>query len=1123
MKTCARCGRTYPPDQTVCTQCGLSLPGPRGLPSAAVAGQADPRVAQIDFLLAEMDEWVRSGWVAPEQARRLWDVYQDRRIRLAPAAAAPSVLPSAPPAGPFPLPPPVITLPPAAPLPGRKIALAAFLEARNLSLWQLLGAALLLAGLVGLIGWTWGSVGKYLVLALMLGLTGGLPALARSRFVREEAQTKSALAAVAALLIPLDIVAINAFRLLGGALGTDGIGLAASLVCLPLYAWVARREPGRWPVCLLSASAGAALYFALHVWLPHSLSSEMHGLAYGLSFTALTLGFFLAAWRAGDTRREVWRGAAQIASLSALALALWLGGLGTLGPAAAPLLLLGIVYAVAAALLNDRSSVFLSEAALTLGGILALSRFDNSRGDYWVWYAAWGQAVGLGSHAVSRRLRSDRAALKAACADGGLALALLALIGQGVRLIYDVVQSPTLFVPPAEVGGLLAAATLSFGYFVWTRRGIAAASLAAYLTVLVYWLGARHANLPVNFAVPLAISALTLWRLKRPQVSLGAAITGLLLCVYTAALGFPAFWFSTTALALPLLMLVFALRERDGEEASVWPLIGAAVLEVLLLESRLPWAKSPGGWEPNYGFGLVPISLLALVVSQRRSRVWLWAGLTVTAGNVLLQLGYAASGPPVYSPMVLLALGAFLAAGVAFLRPGSRASACAVGMLAAFYAAFWLGSVGPASSSALYAGREALASVVLLAFAPLAAFLAYWERRPAFLSLAALAGALGIAHGLHRIWNPDSAVYAAAIWPEAALLFAAAVYAKRQGRGATWQETLAVSATAVSLCALLTAALTTLLRSPALSTSALLAVVCAYGALYAASAFALQSSSTAGLSGLALSGAFWLAIVQNSPSASAPKHGFALSFGGLVWLALAAAAEKFKPSRFAALSLNSTAIGLGMAAILVTLVGLNGADAHFAIYTLLVAGSVFLGASRTLPSPGWGQAGVLAYFCAYFAFLAARLGAPGMPNSDFYLVPAGLYVLVLGLTARRRDGPNTPAYFLAGLLMTLTPTFAAAWAVSAAPLHGIILLTECVGAVFYGIAARLKIFVGAGTAFLLALFLRETQGFAGHIHWAVYATALGLLILASALYFEKRGEAVRRWAKETREKLGDWD
>ena len=66
-------------------------------------------------------------------------------------------------------------------------------------------------------------------------------------------------------------------------------------------------------------------------------------------------------------------------------------------------------------------------------------------------------------------------------------------------------------------------------------------------------------------------------------------------------------------------------------------------------------------------------------------------------------------------------------------------------------------------------------------------------------------------------------------------------------------------------------------------------------------------------------------------------------------------------------------------------------------------------------------------------------------------------------------------------------------------------------------------FVGAGLAFLVALLLRETQGLVGHIHWAVYATLLGLAILASALFFEKRGEEARRWAKAAQEKLREWD
>ena len=168
MKTCARCGRTYPPDQTVCPPCGLALPGMRGLAGAV---QADPNVGHIEFLLTQLDEWVRQGWVGPEQARRLYDIYQERRQWL---LSDPPPVP--PPVSALPNPPPSVTAsaPPPQPPARRPSPLAAFFEESNLSFWQLIGALLLLAGLVGLVRWTWGSVGKYLVFALMLGLTSGL-------------------------------------------------------------------------------------------------------------------------------------------------------------------------------------------------------------------------------------------------------------------------------------------------------------------------------------------------------------------------------------------------------------------------------------------------------------------------------------------------------------------------------------------------------------------------------------------------------------------------------------------------------------------------------------------------------------------------------------------------------------------------------------------------------------------------------------------------------------------------------------------------------------------------------------------------------------------------------------
>lgn len=1159
MKTCARCGRTYPPDQNICSQCGLSLPGLRGLagagspaspsavsPSAVSpsAGPADPRVVQIDFLLGQFDEWVRQGWIAPEQATRLWGVYQDRRQHLvsalispalraspnaAPAAVDSSAASPAPAVLPLPtvVPEPMIVPAPTSetrptvvplPLPRRKLALAAFLEERNLSFWQLLGALLLLAGLVGLIGWTWGTVGKSLVLALMLSLTGGLGALAGSRFARNEPLTRSVLAAVAALLVPLDIIAVNAFHVFGGALGTNQIGLAASVACLPLYVWLARREPGRWPAGLVGAAAGAALFFTLRTLVPGA-APEARGLEYGTAFACLACGFLLAARQAAESRRDIWLGAAHVSALSAVAFALWLGGLSP-GSLAVPLLLLGAGYGVAAALFESRNYVFAAQAALTGGGVFALRHFYHSHGlDDWAACVVWAQALGFGSQAASLWLgKRSRTALLSACADGGLALAVLALIVQAVALASKFVTSPALTLPASEVDGFLLPAALSFGFFAWTRRGTFAASLLTYLFVLVYWLGASFGHFQPNFALPLAVAAGVLWALKRPQVSLVAALVGLLLCAYTASSGLTTFWLSNVV-ALPLLTLAFALRERSGEEGSVWPLFGALTLEILLLETRaLPWAQGHLGWEPNYGFGLIPVTLLGLAVSQRRSRFWLWAGLWVASGNVLLQLGYSGTGQLAFSPLVLLALGALLSVGIGFIRPASRSPEYGSALLAAGYLAFQLGGFG-GHRAAL---REEFAAAIFVAFALLTVWLAVWVRRPGLISMAVLVAALGEAHGLHRIWNPASAAYAVALWPNAAALYAAGIWTERRSRGSEWQETLLGSAATLSVGVLLLAALETLFRSPS-GTAMLLNAACAYGVLFAAVGFARQSRPDVGRAAFALSGALWLAVSQAEPGASTASHGFALSFGSLAWLALAARAASLPQARFAARTFSSAAIGVGLVAIFAALLGLGGSDGVFAVYTLLLAGSALLGASYGLAAPAWGQAGVAAYFLAYFAFLVKHLGTPDVLNTDFYLIPPGLYVLALGFWARHRQGLNAPAYFLVGLLLTLTPTFVAAWPAASPPVHSVLLLSECVAAVFYGITGRVKIFVGTGFAFLVALLLREAQGVGGHIHWAFYATGLGLLILGSALYFEKRGDAVRRWTQTTREKLRDWD
>lgn len=1116
MKTCARCGRTYPLDQTICPSCGLRLPGMRGL------AQAAPAIGHIEFLLGQLDEWVTQGWVGPDQAHRLYDTYQERRSRLLSGPLPVETLSQTPP-------PPPVSRPPVLPPPSparRPSPLAAFFEEQNISFWQLVGALLLLAGLVGLVRWTWGSVGKYLVFTLMLGLTGGLQMLARSRFVRDQPLTRAALTAIAALLVPLDLVAVNAFRLLGGALGADQIGLLTSLFCLPFYGRLARRESGRWPAGLLAANSAVAVYFVLHALLPAG-SASLRGVAYGLAYAGLAGVFLLAARQQDEGRREVWMGTAYAATLASLAFALWLGGPDSLGALASTLLLLGLSYGVAAALFENRAFAFLSLGAVTVGG--ALAGHWAGVGDWavrWYWYALWVQAAGFASWGIGRLLtRRGRALLADACWDGTLALAGLGLTAQAVRAVLALASFPALNLSGPELWGMLLLAALSLGFFALLRLGAVAAGVLAYAVVLLGLTASHYAparSIPheqPNLGLFLALAALLLWRLRRPRVSLAAGALGLMACLSSALAG--VFW-ETNVIALPLLVVAFAGQRRTAGALSVWLCAAVSILEVLLLEQRaLPWAHAHLGWEQNYGLGLFLLSSLGLALGDRfKSRDGMWAALAVAAATALLQLGYTVSGLLPYSPLGLLGAGALLAGGIGLVRRSPRAADCAAGLSGGFYLAFVLGyfnTISPAADAA----REALTAGGLVILALTLALLAWHQNRPLLVYAAALAAAVGEAHGLRRLWHPAPVVYALALWPLAAALYAAGTASARRN-APDWLLPLHSSALVISLAALAAAASATLLGAGRTGSAALVQAVCLYGALYAAVAAGTRNGSYAGLAALAFSGAYGLALLRVTPALSSPRLAFLLSLGGLFWLAAALGAAQVAAARFAAAALNSRAIAVGLGAVLIAFLGLGGSDDRYIVYTLLVSGTAFLGAAWRLGRPAWGHAGVAAYFLAYFAFLSKRLGAPGLASSDFYLVPAGLYILALGLLARRLHRPAPQTYFLAGLLLVLTPTFVAAWQVGAGPLHALLLLTECVAALFYGIAARIKVFVGAGLTFLIALLLRETHGLVGHIHWAVYATGLGLAILGSALFFEKCGEEVRRWAQAAQEKLRDW-
>ena len=350
MKTCSQCGRSYPDAQLLCAACNRPLPKGEAADINAVA--------HINYLLGELPQWVMAGWMDPKQAGLLTAKYERRRDKLLAGGAMPpawAVAPAPPlPSGLMP-PSPSPTAPPtpsAAPL-------AAFREDRSLAYWLLTGALLLMAGTLASVIWAWeSSSGRPLVFALLLGLTGGLAALAHSRVVREERITATVLTTLAALLVPLDLFTANAFLLFGGRLTVEGMGLLATLVCLPLYAWFAWRRGSRAYLVLSALDASAAVHFLLQAILPSLLHTHdplrLYG-AYGPVYVPIAGLYLWAGTRDGRADRQaVWRVLMHLTLALAVGVALATGAQTTLGMAAVALLMAGVLYALAAIRLFKR-------------------------------------------------------------------------------------------------------------------------------------------------------------------------------------------------------------------------------------------------------------------------------------------------------------------------------------------------------------------------------------------------------------------------------------------------------------------------------------------------------------------------------------------------------------------------------------------------------------------------------------------------------------------------------------------------------------------------------------------------------------------------------------------------
>ncbi len=163
------------------------------------------------------------------------------------------------------------------------------------------------------------------------------------------------------------------------------------------------------------------------------------------------------------------------------------------------------------------------------------------------------------------------------------------------------------------------------------------------------------------------------------------------------------------------------------------------------------------------------------------------------------------------------------------------------------------------------------------------------------------------------------------------------------------------------------------------------------------------------------------------------------------------------------------------------------------------------------------------YFIAYAIFLYdhVELNAGVL---DLYLVPVGIYLLVLGhIAAKRGNADSASIMWWIGSVMILSPTYLAFYQhfqEGGTALHALLLVVECVAGVLWGIVHRIRAFVVSGTLFALAFAAVLGVSAITQVWIGLIALTTGMLLLVAVYWIGTR----RRQAAEIIERaIREWE
>ncbi len=231
---------------------------------------------------------------------------------------------------------------------------------------------------------------------------------------------------------------------------------------------------------------------------------------------------------------------------------------------------------------------------------------------------------------------------------------------------------------------------------------------------------------------------------------------------------------------------------------------------------------------------------------------------------------------------------------------------------------------------------------------------------------------------------------------------------------------------------------------------------------------------------------------------------------------------------FRALSGEITAMG-SVHAFLAYAVGLLSAgtpdQGTYSVLAIMLTGLTSVSLYALGRGSLYAHAGLGAFLTAYALYLYSRLGMD-YGVLDLYLIPVGLYLLLLGhLADAKNRGNEMQALWWTGLSVTVFPTFVAFmrhFHAGGTAVHALLLVAECIAAIIWGIGHRIRAFVVVGATFALAFAIVLGSATARHLVIGAFALIVGLAMLAAVYHLSTRAAETRAWFARIRTNWHTW-